>query len=118
MKSDTESGSERAAPVRHRGAARNGGGTTGIPPWRVCRRAEQVADTFTATTANMTPAGVNLRMQILDGRKPTRAPRPSQRSRPGPTRRRRSEAADGRLRLAERQPRRLLREVRAPRAAA
>ncbi len=30
------------------------------------RDARQVADTFTATTANMTPAGVNLRMEILE----------------------------------------------------
>jgi hypothetical protein len=29
-----------------------------------------VADTFTATTANMTPAGVNLRMQILEWQEP------------------------------------------------
>ena len=57
---------EGAPPIRHRGAARNSGSTTGTRCDRSVRCGPRVADAFTATTANMTPAGVSLRMQILE----------------------------------------------------
>ena len=76
-----------------------------------------VADTFTATTANMTPADVSLRMQMIEWQEADARIEAVATLRPPPMRRHRSEAAHRRLRMAERKPGRLLGEVCVPRAA-
>ena len=110
---------EESAPVRHRGAARNGGSTTGNRGngslrRDAARRRHVHGDDGEHDAGRRQPAHADPRM--AGGRCARRGRRDARgRRRRGDAAR---QAADGRLRLAERQPRRLLREVRAPRAAA